>query len=131
MPGIGQANFGTYSVKAQVLHAMGRDDESKSTMQAALRLPNTLPAEIHQYGRQLQLGNRTAEAIDVFKFNAERNGDAWPVHVGLARAFMATGDNKQALEHAKIAVKQAPDEINRKNLEAMVEALSAGKPFTN
>ena len=42
--------------------------------------------------------------------------------------YISKGDTKQALEHAKIAVKQAPDELNRKNLEAMIEALQTGKP---
>ena len=128
MPGIGVANFRTLSVKAQVLHAMGRDDESKKTMQEALRLPGTTPTDIHQYARQLQQGKSIDEANAVFQFNAERNGDAWPVHVGLARMYISKGDTKQALEHAKIAVKQAPDDLNRKNLEAMIESLEAGKP---
>jgi hypothetical protein len=42
--------------------------------------------------------------------------------------YLAKGDTKQALEHAKIAVKQAPDDLNRKNLESMIEALESGKP---
>ena len=128
--GIGVANFQTYSVKAQVLHAMGRDSESKALMQAALRLPTTSAIEIHTYARQLQQGKFNDEANEVFKFNAERNGDAWPVHVGLARLYVSKGDTKQALEHARIAVKQAPDDLNRKNLEAMIDALANGKPVT-
>jgi hypothetical protein len=35
---------------------------------------------------------------------------------------------KQALEHARKALAQAPDPVNRRSLEAMVEALSTGKP---
>ena len=130
MPGIGQANFGTLSTKAQVLHAMGREEESKATMQAALRLPGTSPTDIHQYARRLQQAKQIDEANEVFRFNAERNGDAWPVHVGLARMYISKGDTKQALEQARIAVKQAPDELNRKNLEAMIDALQSGKPVT-
>jgi tetratricopeptide (TPR) repeat protein len=128
MPGIGQANFRTLSVKAQVLHAMGREEESKATMQTALRLPGVSPIDIHQYARQLQQEKLMDEANEIFKLNAERNGDAWPVHVGLVRMYISKNDTKQALEHARMAVKQAPDEINRKNLQAMIEALEAGKP---
>ena len=65
----------------------------------------------------------------MFQLNAERNGDAWPVHVGLARAYAATGDNQKALEHAKKALPQAPDPVNRQSLEAMVKALSEGQPI--
>lgn len=52
--------------------------------------------------------------------------DAWPVHVGLARGYAATGDTKQALEHVRKALLQAPDDLNRKTLEAMIEALTKG-----
>jgi tetratricopeptide (TPR) repeat protein len=130
MPGIGVANFNTLSTKSQVLSAMGRNDEAKSTMQTALRLPGTTPVEIHQYARQLQAANKMPEAIEVFKFNAEKNGDAWPVHVGMARVYVASGDTQKALEQARIALKQAPDDLNRNNLQAMIDALASGKPVT-
>jgi Tfp pilus assembly protein PilF len=60
----------------------------------------------------------------------ERNGDVWPVHVGLARVYIASGDTTKALEHARIAIKQAPDDLNRNNLKAMIAALESGKPVT-
>jgi hypothetical protein len=127
MPGIGQANFTSLGAKAQVLAAMGRGEEAKGVMQTALKLPTTTSLEIHQYGRQLQALKKPAEAMEVFKYNAERYGDAWPTHVGLMRGYAGIGDNKQALEHAKIALPQAPDELNRKNIESMIKTLSEGK----
>jgi tetratricopeptide (TPR) repeat protein len=130
MPGIGVANFNTLSVKSQVLSAMGRNDDAKAAMQVALKLPGTTAVEIHQYARQLQVANKNAEAVEIFKYNAEKNGDVWPTHVGLARAYIISGDTKQALEHAKIALKQAPDDLNKNNLQAMIDALSSGKPVT-
>ena len=127
MPFIGQANFNTLSTKAQVLTKLGRESEAKEIMQTALRHPATTSLEIHQYGRQLLAAKKTDEAMAVFKLNQERNGDAWPVHVGLTRGYAATGDLKAALEHAQKAVQQAPDELNRKSLEAMVKSLSQGQ----
>jgi hypothetical protein len=127
MPGVGQTNFGTLSTKALVLSAMEMNTDAAALMQTALHLPATTPLEIHQYGRQLLTMKKTAEALDVFKYNAQRNGDAWPVHVGLARGYSAVGDSQQALEHAKKALPQAPDDLNRKSLEAMVKALSEGQ----
>lgn len=59
----------------------------------------------------------------------ERNGDQWPVHVGLARGYAANGDPRQALEHARKALTQAPDPVNKQSLEAMVAALEAGQPI--
>jgi len=127
MPFVGQANFTTLSTKAQILDKLDRKEEAKKIMDEALHNPATTAVEIHTYGRQLQAQKRMAEAIEVYKFNAERNGDAWPVHVGLMRAYAAQGDLKRALEHAKKAVPQAPDDLNRKNLEAMVKTLEEGK----
>ena len=129
-PFIGKKNFATYSTKALVLAKMGKDDDADKVMQEALRLPGTTAMEIHQYARQLQGAKKTEQAIAVFKYNAERNGDVWPVHVGLARAYSAQGDTKQALEHAQKAVAQAPDDLNRKSLEGMVKTLSEGKPIS-
>jgi tetratricopeptide (TPR) repeat protein len=124
---IGQANFTTLSTKAQILTKLGRDADATTTMQTALKLPNTTPFEIHQYGRQLLAAKKVDQALEVFQLNASRNGDEWPVHVGLARGYAAKGDNKQALEHAKKALTQAPDPLNKGSLEAMVKALSDGQ----
>ncbi len=96
-------------------------------MQTAIHLPSTTSLEIHQYSRQLLTMKKNTEALAVFKYNAERNGDAWPIHVGLARGYAATGDNKQALVHAQKALTQAPDDLNRKSLEGIVKALSDGQ----
>ena len=124
---VGQENFATLSTKAQVLSKLNRQEESAKLMQTALRLPGTTPVEIHGYGRQLQGEKKPEEAIKVFQYNAERFGDAWPVHVGLARSYAYKGDLQKAREQAEIAVKQAPDELNRKNLEAMLKTFKEGK----
>jgi hypothetical protein len=126
-PLIGKANFDTLSTKAQLLAKLGREPEAKTVMQTALQVPGTTSLQIHQYGRYLLAAKKSSEALAIFKLNAERNGDAWPIHVGLARGYAATGDNKQALEHAQKALAQAPDDLNRKSLEAMVKALSQGE----
>ena len=127
MPFVGQTNFTTLSTKAQVLAKMNRTDESAKLIDAALHLPTTSAIEIHGYARQLQAQKNSAEAMKLFRYNAERNGDAWPVHVGLARAYAASGDIPKALEHAQKALGQAPDPLNRKSLEAMVKTFSEGK----
>lgn len=128
---VGQKNFTTLSTKAQVLSKLGRQADADQVMTAALNLQTTSPLEIHLYGRQLLTAKKKEEALKVFQLNATRNGDVWPVHVGLARAYMATGDTQKALEHAKKALVQAPDALNKNNLEAMVKALESGKPFEN
>jgi len=127
LPGVGQANFVTLSTKAQILNKLSKTSEADAVMATALDLPGALPVQIHQYGRQLLTQGKTKEALAVFQKNAKRFGDAWPVHVGLARGFSAVGDYKAALKHAAIALTQAPDDINKKSLEAAVIRLKEGK----
>jgi hypothetical protein len=129
LPGAGKTNFDTLSTKAQVLEKLGRDAEAQTIMQTALHLPSATPLQLHLYGRGLLAAKKNQEALEVFKLNAERNGGAWPVNVGLARGYMAVGDYKNALEYARKAAAQAPDQQNRENLEAMVKALSEGKTY--
>ncbi len=126
-PFIGAANFSTLGIKAQLLSKLGREDEARKIMETAVRLPGTTPLEIHQYGRQLITAKKNKEALEMFQLNAQRNGDAWPVHVGLARGYAATGDLAKALEHARKALEQAPDPVNRQSLEGMVKAFSQGE----
>lgn len=126
-PFIGEANFTTLSTKAQILAKLGREPEAKSIMDTAIKLPSATPMAIHQYGRQLLAAKKVDEALTVFQYNATRNGDQWPVHVGLARGYAAKGDAKQALEHAKKALPQAPDSLNKQSLEAMIKALESGQ----
>ena len=106
---------------------MSRTEESATVMAKALDLPGTTVFEIHQYGRQLLAQGKPQEALAVFEKNAKRFGDTWPVHVGLARGYSATGDYKSALKHAELALSQAPDDINRKSLTDAVARLKQGQ----
>ena len=115
---VGQANFTTYSTKAQILAKLSRAAEATDgDGRRRWSCPMRTPVEIHQYGRQLQQQGKQAEAMAVFQKNAKRFGDAWPVHVGLARGYSAAGDYKAALTHAERALTQAPDALNRTSLD--------------
>jgi hypothetical protein len=130
-PLLGQTNFDTLSTKSLVLQKMGRDADAGTIMQTAVHDPSATSIQIHQYGRQLLAAKKNQEALEIFKLNAERHGDAWPINVGLARGYMAVGDYKKAAEYAQKAVAQAPDPVNKKNLEAMAQTLAQGKPYDN
>jgi hypothetical protein len=126
---VGDANFTTLSTKAQLLSKLGRESEARATMDTAMHLPSAKPGQIHQYGRTLLAQKKVAEAIAVFEYNAAHFGDQWPTHVGLARGYAAAGDNRKALEQARLALAQAPDPLNRAALEEMIKALEAGQPI--
>lgn len=126
-PFTGQENFKTLSTLSQAQAANGMADAAKATMQKALEHPTATVADIHMYGRQLQAQKRTDEAVAVYFLNAKRHPDAWPVNVGLARAYSAQGKTKEALAAAKKALAQAPDEGNRNNLKSMIAKLEKGE----
>lgn len=123
---IGMApTFTNYQLKSRIQEKLGRKAEAEKTIAAGLDKAGV--QELHQYGRQLIADKNPAKALEVFQLNFKKHGDAWPVHAGLMRGYSANGDLKKALEHAQIAVKQAPDDMNRKNLEGYVKTLSEGK----
>jgi len=130
-PGIGQENFNTLSTLSQLQDANGKAEDAKKTMEKALADPSAGPIQIHLYGRQLLAQKKNDEAMKVFELNAKRYPNVWPVHVGLARGHAALGHTKEALAEAKLAVKQAPDDGNRKSLEAMIQKLEAGNSAVN
>ncbi len=127
LPFIGQENFFTLTTLADLQAANGMTAEGDKTLKKALEHPTAGPLDLHQYGRQLLAQGEKEKALMVFEANAKKHPNAWPVNVGLARGYAAVGRTKDALKYAKLAVQQAPDEANKKNLQKMVEDLEAGK----
>lgn len=125
---IGQENFTTLRTLADLQAANGMAVDADSTMAKALEHPTAGVMDLHQYGRQLLGRGEKEKALKVFELNAKRHPNVWPVNVGLARGYAAVGRTQDALKYAKLAVAQAPDEENRKNLEKIVADLEAAKP---
>ncbi len=123
--GIGQANFATLSTLADIQEARGMTADAKATRDKALAMGNAI--QLHQYARAQQQKKNMPEAIRVWMMNAKLHPNEWPVNVGLMRAYSAQGNYKEALKYAKIAVTQAPDPGNKKNLEDAVKKLEQGK----
>lgn len=121
----GLRSFNALSTQAGILEKLNKTEESKKIMQEAM--DNATIIELHQYGRQLIARKQPQEAMRIFEMNYTKNGSKWPTHVGMMRGYSATGNLKKALEHAKLALVQAPDDLNKKNLEAAIETLQSGK----
>lgn len=126
-PFIGQENFTTLMTLSQLQQANGQTAEAKATLAKALNHRTAGPVDIHMYARTLQAQNKGDEAVEIFMMNAKRYPNEWPVEVGLMRSYSAQGKYKEALKHAKLALKQAPDDANRKNIETMIQTLEEGK----
>src|SRR5215470_5278317 len=123
----GDENFTTLSTLAQLQALNGKDQEAAKTLDKALAHPTATPVAIHLYARGLLIEGNKEKALYVFQVNAKRYPNQWPVHVGLMRGYSATGDQKKALAEAKLALAQAPDDANKKNLQGMIQKLEAGQ----
>ncbi len=123
----GDENFGTLMTLSTLQDLNGKTAEAKKTFEKAVNHKTATPLQIHVAARQLLTSGKKAEAVQLFQLNAKRFPNQWPVHVGLMRAYAATGDNKKALAEAKLALAQAPDAGNKKNLEGLIKKLEAGQ----
>lgn len=125
-PNLGGINsFGTFSTKSKLLEKLGNATEASRTWAQALEKASAI--ELHTYGRQLLANKKTKEAFTIFESNYKKYSGAWPTNVGMMRGYSALGDTKKALEHAKMALAQAPDEVNKKSLEGAIKVLEQGK----
>ena len=81
--------------------------------------------QLHTFGRGLQAQGEKEMALTVFQANAKRHPNTWPVNLGLARGYAVMGDKKKAVSYARKALPQAPDDVNRKNVENLIQQWEA------
>jgi tetratricopeptide (TPR) repeat protein len=127
--GAGEVLAQTTLARAQA--ANGMEAEAAKTWDKAVSLPGATPVQIHQVGRSLLAEGKAPQALAIFQTNAKRFPNQWPVHVGLMRGYAGTGDAKKALEEARLALKQAPDEPNKKTLSDAIAKLEKGDTKIN
>lgn len=123
----GRNTFAALSTKSTLLKKLGREKEATDMMNAAM--DNATALELHGYGRQLLNEKKLTEALTVFQKNYDKNKGAWPTNAGMMRIYSAMGDYKKALQYARAALAQAPDEQTKKFLETAIKNLSEGKPL--
>ncbi len=126
-PGIGQENFNTLVTLSQLQEANGQKSEAAKSLEKALNHQTAGPLDLHLYARSLLAQKKIPEAIKIFELNAKRFPGVWPTEVGLARSYSAQGNFKEALKHARLALKQAPDDANRTNVENQIKTLEEEK----
>lgn len=127
--GGGDENFVTLTTLAKLQELNGKPADAEKTYAKAYNHPTATPVQIHQAARALQREGKKEQTIKLYQLNAKRFPNQWPVHVGLMRAYAAAGDNRKALAEAKLALAQAPDEQNKKNLEGLIQKLEKGEPI--
>ncbi len=125
-PSLGGLNtFNALSIKAGLLEKIGQSKEAEQIRVQAL--DNATVLELHQYGRQLLAENKQEEAFVIFEKNFKKFKGAWPTNVGMMRILSAQKNFSKALQFAKKALPQAPDDLNKNALEAMIKKLEGGK----
>ena len=127
---LGRQDFSTFSTKAAVLTALGREHDADTTMDRAIRSDGASAIAIHQYGMTVLASGRTSRALEVFRANHTRHPEDkfWP-NLGLARGFTAAGDRKRAIENWQRALKHVPpgQEPSRPRFEQALRALQQRK----
>jgi Protein of unknown function (DUF2911) len=129
-PFIGVENFTTMQTRSMILQALGREAEANAEMDKAIKDPGATIQNIHQYGRSLLAAGKKEKAMEIFKYNAQKNpNDKFTPNVGLARGYTAMGDKKNAIKHWEIAMKNLPEDqkANLAFYEGEVKKLKEGK----
>lgn len=127
---IGVENFNTYQTRALIYTALGRTADADASMDKAIKDPGATVPQIHMYGRSLLTAGQNAKALEVFKYNAQKNPqDKFTPNVGLARGYAATGDKKSAIKYWDLALKNIPAEQKQflPQYEAELKKLKEGK----
>jgi len=124
----GRADFSTYSTKASVLRALGRDMDADTTMERAMRSEGAGAQQIHQYGMSVLQAEKKEKAMEIFKFNRQRHpDDKFFPYLGLARGYTALGDKKNAIANWEVVLKNIPPglEGNRPAFERALQTLKS------
>jgi len=129
-PFVGQEDFNTLQTKSTVLAAMGKEAEAEAVMNKAIKHPTATVNAIHQYGRTLLAAGKKEKAMEIFQYNFKTHPeDKFTPNIGLARAYTAMGDKKNAIKYWEAAIKNIPE--NQKGnitlYEAELKKLKDGK----
>ncbi|MBL4605106.1 MAG: DUF2911 domain-containing protein [Flavobacteriaceae bacterium] len=120
-----QQTFNNTNIKAGILNKLGKQSEAIAALDSYM--PNASILEMHQYGRQLIGFGLKDKALEVFKTNAKKNKNTWPVHYGVARGYSAKGDFKNAIKHLKKALANAPNAASKGRVQANIAKLEKGE----
>ena len=124
---IGNENAQTLQTLAGLLMKLEQNDKALEVLTKAANHPSSNVFQIHGMGRQLIGLGYAVEAMKIFEMNMEKNGDVWPVRVGMMRGYSALGKYKEALTHAQVALERAPNKLNKDNLVGLIEKLKMGE----
>src|SRR4051794_712496 len=118
-----EERFENLSTKADILKALNRADEAKTTWNQALQ--KAAAPQLYTYGRQLQNQKKGAEALEIFKEVAKRFPNGVYGSLAQARIKSAAGDFAGAASDARQAQAAAPNEGQKQSIQALITRLDA------
>jgi len=112
---IAHEDFSTFSTKAGVLQAMGREAEADALMEKALHLPGTDAYSVYAYGMGLLRKDNKEKAMKIFVFNRQQHPqDKFWTSLGLARGYTAVGDKKNAIANWEVVLQNIPSNLSNR-----------------
>jgi hypothetical protein len=118
-----EERFDNLSTKADILKALNRPDEAKTTWNHAVEVA-TAP-QLYSYGRRLQFQKQNAEAMEIFKEVDKRFPQGVYGDLARARIKSAAGDFAGAASDAKKAQAAAPTDAQKQSIQALISRLDA------
>src|SRR5881398_2507937 len=118
-----EERFENLSTKADILKALNKQDEAKTTWDKALQKADA--PQVYTYGRQLQNQKKGAEAMEIFKEVAKRFPNGVFGYLAQARIKSAAGDFSGALSDAKQAQAAAPSDAQKQAIQGLIDRLEA------
>ena len=118
-----EERFDNLSTKADILKALNRLDEAKTTWNKAVEVA-TAP-QLYSYGRRLQFQKQNAEAMEIFKEVDKRFPQGVFGDLARARIKSAAGDFAGAASDAKKAQAAAPTDAQKQSIQALITRLDA------
>ena len=121
-----EERFENLGTKADILKALNKQDEAKTTWNKALQKADA--PQLYTYGRQLQNQKKAAEAaeaMEIFKEVAKRFPNGVFGYLAQARIKSAAGDFSGALSDAKQAQTAAPSEGQKQAIQGLIDRLQA------
>ncbi len=116
--------FANLSLKSQILAKQGKTSEAMTYVDKAAKLGNT--SQVYQLGLGLIKLDQKDKALTILKNNVKNSNGAWPSNYGLARAYSATGDYKNAIKAINTSIANAPDRFKAR-LNGNLEKLKKGE----
>ncbi len=100
------ANMTNMMTKAKLLKAAGKEKDAKKAKEEALARGSN--AELNNYGYQLLQGGKTAEAVEIFEANAEKNPTDPNVWDSLGEGYFNNGQKEKAIKSFKKSLSMNP-----------------------